>query len=475
MKLAFNPYLPNNEFVPDGEPHVFNDRLYVYGSHDRYGGDVFCMEPYVCYSAPIDDLTDWQYHGVIYTGIDDPLNDTKERRMYAPDVLEHNNHYYLFYGLDTCCTISVAIADNPEGPFSFYGNVHYPDGVVLGTKDTDRNQFDPGVFKDDDGTIYVYSGFSPDPGTIEFIKKTFPDDPNIYKATSDGNWAYRLKDDMLTVDSDLIKLLPGLANSQGTGFEGHEFYEASSMRKYNGKYYLIYSSVNQHELCYAMSDYPDKDFVYKGVLHSNCNLGFDDKPAYYFGNNHGSLVKINDDYYIFGHRHTHTSQYQRQGVAEKITMNEDGTFNQAEMTSCGLNGKPLSCHETYPAYIACVLMSGSGAGELGKVDNELHPRISMDENMESYIVNMQDKAICGFKYFDFKDVGSIRIEVQSTASGMFEVYNDLNQAPIASIQVDDTDTWKWYESLVNIDDGVYPLYFRYIGKGKAKFKEFSIQ
>ena len=32
--LAFNPYLPSYEYVPDGEPRVFGRRLYIYGSLD---------------------------------------------------------------------------------------------------------------------------------------------------------------------------------------------------------------------------------------------------------------------------------------------------------------------------------------------------------------------------------------------------------------------------------------------------------
>lgn len=31
---VFNPYLPSWEYVPDGEPHVFGDRVYIFGSHD---------------------------------------------------------------------------------------------------------------------------------------------------------------------------------------------------------------------------------------------------------------------------------------------------------------------------------------------------------------------------------------------------------------------------------------------------------
>ena len=49
MKQVYNPYLPSYEYVPDGEPRVFNSRLYVYGSHDRFNGTTYCMEPYtVC-------------------------------------------------------------------------------------------------------------------------------------------------------------------------------------------------------------------------------------------------------------------------------------------------------------------------------------------------------------------------------------------------------------------------------------------
>ena len=73
-KQVINPYLPNWEYVPDGEPHVFGDRVYVYGSHDFFGGDVYCMGDYVCWSAPVDNLGDWKYEGVIYRKDQDPHN-----------------------------------------------------------------------------------------------------------------------------------------------------------------------------------------------------------------------------------------------------------------------------------------------------------------------------------------------------------------------------------------------------------------
>ena len=73
-KYAVNPYLPSWEYIPDGEPYVFGDRVYVYGSHDFYNGYVFCLGDYVCWSAPADDLGNWRYEGVIYPKTSDPMN-----------------------------------------------------------------------------------------------------------------------------------------------------------------------------------------------------------------------------------------------------------------------------------------------------------------------------------------------------------------------------------------------------------------
>ena len=59
-KQAVNPYMPSWEYVPDAEPHVVGDRVYVYGSHDIFNGLNFCLGDYVCWSAPIDDLGNWR-------------------------------------------------------------------------------------------------------------------------------------------------------------------------------------------------------------------------------------------------------------------------------------------------------------------------------------------------------------------------------------------------------------------------------
>ena len=59
-KQAVNPYMPSWEYVPDAEPHVVGDRVYVYGSHDIFNGLNFCLGDYVCWSAPVNDLGNWR-------------------------------------------------------------------------------------------------------------------------------------------------------------------------------------------------------------------------------------------------------------------------------------------------------------------------------------------------------------------------------------------------------------------------------
>ncbi len=475
-KQALNPYLPSWEYVPDAEPHVFHDRLYVYGSHDRFAGSTYCMEPYVCWSAPVDDLSDWTYHGVIYTGEEDALNETGKRLMFAPDVVEHHGTYYLYYGLDSAAAISVAVSDKPQGPYRFYGNVHHKDGQIWGLKEGDRKQFDPGVLKDDDGEIYLYSGFSCTPQVLQRIeKKMGTQQAKELNLWTSGNWVVRLEDDMLTLKTEPKMLLPGVSNSKGSGFEGHEFFEASSMRKFNGKYYAVYSSVRGHELCYAMSDYPDHGFVYKGVLHSNGNLGINEEPQYYYANNHGSLVEIRGEYYIFGHRHTNYTQYQRQGVAERLFMNPDGTFDQAEMTSCGLNGKPLLGSGEYPASIACVLQSENGAcKEDVSIDRSRHPAVTQDAKKESFITNVQNGTVVGYKYFMLHRLKAVSVTVKAEHACTVSVRACVDGADLALIRIDACEEWTQFTAAADAADGRSALYFIHHGKGSLCLKTFTL-
>ena len=98
MEQIYNPYLPLTEHIPDGEPHVFGDRLYIYGSHDRAGGTSYCEDHYTVWSAPVEDLRDWRCEGTAYLRSQDPSNEDDKLKLWAPDVAQGpDGRYYLYY------------------------------------------------------------------------------------------------------------------------------------------------------------------------------------------------------------------------------------------------------------------------------------------------------------------------------------------------------------------------------------------
>ena len=103
---------------------------------------------------------------------------------------------------------------------------------------------------------------------------------------------------MLCLKTSPLRLL---FPKEGPGsFAGHEFFEASSIRKYDGTYYFVYSSRLNHELCYATSDRPDGGFAFGGTLVSVGDVGLPGHPdersaSNYTGNTHGGMLRLGDD------------------------------------------------------------------------------------------------------------------------------------------------------------------------------------
>lgn len=478
-KQAFNPYLPQQEYIPDGEPYVFGDRVYVYGSHDRFNFPIFCANDYVCYSAPIDDLSDWRYEGVIYRKNQDPKNRLGLRLLFAPDVaVGQDGRYYLYYAFDFMGMMGVAVSDTPAGPYEFYGHVHYKDGTIWGRRKGDSFPFDPGVLVDDDGSVYLYSGFYT---SVPAIATGF------HKLKNEGGYVLELEADMVTIRTPEKLLFP---KEGELAFKDHEFFEASSIRKYDGKYYFVYSSRHNHELCYAVSDSPTEGFVYKGTLISNADLfidqGMAEKDAKnYIGNNHGGMLKIKDQYYIFYHRQTNQDSYSRQACAEKLKRDEQGNFLQAEMTSCGLNDGPLVGEGIYEARIACNLWSKEGTvrydvGNPKKLLKE-HPYITQDKkdgdaSARQYIANMRDGAVTGFKYFEMAEPVDMTVWVNGRGKGCMRVSDtaDFEKSVCIPVEVAAQEISSFHAKLPEFR-GKSALYFRYEGEGYVNFFQFGLK
>lgn len=525
----YNPFLPLYEYIPDGEPHVFGDRVYHYGSHDKEGGDTFCMLDYVCYSAPVDDLTAWRYEGVIYQAKQDPRYPAPQY-MYAPDVVQGNDgRFYLYYCMGGDYgqggyqgPVSVAICDTPAGQYEYLGVVKNPDGSPM----LKYICFDPAVLNDD-GTIRLYYGTQYDyEERDDFLTNDFylQDEIQMFGRSREEILSYPdsimgpimavLSDDMLTVKEEAKHIIP--YRVKGTSFEAHPFFEGSSMRKVGKKYYFIYSSWQNHELCYATSDQPDRDFVFGGTIVSNGDIGYRGRDTRHklnmTGTTHGSIIEINGQWYVFYHRLTHKSDYSRQACAEKIRILEDGSIPQAEMTSCGLNDGPLSAEGTYPAVIACNLTNGHMPHGSNSVFQISFPNVT-HKGQERFIAEVEDHTLIGYKYFECRDVkqfgityrmeteknrvifdGRYRTDSRSqddenfantysaeeqkaltkpinpdrSTENYFSICCDTPNAEVGRLVLDDVEDWKTIITSVNIPDGIHAFYLVYHGQKKIQ-------
>ena len=484
MKQVFNPFLPLDEYIPDGEPHVFGDRVYLYGSHEEAGGDTFCSLDYVAYSAPVDDLSAWRYEGYIYRTKQNPFYTDELKYMYAPDCVRGNDgRIYLYYcpsgyrgkgGYNN--PVYVAVSDSPAGPFEYYGFVKNADGSVF----DDFVTFDPAVFNDD-GTIRLYYGTYYKPQDDIALKETY----ELYKRIAeyykkpvekvqaakgyiDGPCTVELEDDMLTVKGRAKRVLARRA--EGTEYYDHAFYEAPSVRKIGNTYYFIYSSVKNNELCYCTSTRPDGGFKYRGVIISNGDVGYkgrrDEDRLAFTGTNHGSIENINGKWYVFYHRLTHKSGYSRQACAERIEILPDGSIPQVEITSCGLNGGPLKAEGRYSSAICCNLTNGKMPNAANRICEQDVPCIIQKDGTQ-YITDIGNGTLIGFKYFDFTGATSLSLTVRGGA-GKFEVYTDETLQD--EVLLLPSEKWHCVNAEINFT-GKAALYLKFTGEGKAELSD----
>ena len=293
-----NPILPLSQFIPDVEAHQFSDgRLYLYGSMDICGNNAWCSNQYKVFST--DDMIHFTDHGMSFCTEQEALGIFHGSTLYAPDCIEKDGKYYLYF-----CTVKsgqngvengegVAVSNNPWGPFEKAKPIFIANGDGI----------DPAVFIDDDKTAYLYWG--------QFRLR-----------------GARLKENMCEIDESTLHT--NIINEIE-----HGFHEGSSMRKRNGIYYLVYADDSgglPTRLSYAMGKSPFGPFEKKGI-HID-NIGCDPSAP----NNHGSIAEFNGQWYLFYHRHTHNSHYNRRTCVEPITFYEDGTIHRVEMTTQGIDG-----------------------------------------------------------------------------------------------------------------------------------------
>lgn len=308
--------LVSDIFTADPSAHVFNGRIYIYPSHDieagtpeNDNGDHFDMRDYHVLS--MDSIggmvTD---HGVALDIKDIPW---AGRQLWAPDAAFANGTYYLYFPAkdkQDVFRIGVATSKKPEGPF-------------VPEKEPIKGSYsiDPAVFKDDDGTYYMYFGGIWGGQLQRWNNNTYDANGALRKAEEQAILprVAKLSKNMKSFAEPVkeIKLIGENGNTFTEAQNDKRFFEAAWMHKYNGKYYFSYSTGDTHFINYAMGDSPYGPFTYKGiVLH----------PVEGWTNHH-SIIEIKGRWYLFYHDVQISGKTHLRNVkVTELHYNPDGTI-----------------------------------------------------------------------------------------------------------------------------------------------------
>lgn len=439
-----NPYLPLWEHLPDGEPRIFEDpdhpgkfRVYIIGSHDlRFNS--YCGPDIRAWSAAVEDLSNWRDEGPIFTYPVDGQWDV----MYAPDLVEvkrkdGSKEYYLYphsRGRDR--EAMVAKGNRPTGPFT----------PVNMTKDGTRTL--PGSILGFDPSVYVeYITDRNDPDyKIGFRAYAYWGFQKSFAAELDQNTMYSLRPGTKIIENFIpaSSSYGNIRDQEGTTyphvFPGEDllsfnYFEATSIRKVDNKYIWVCSgysgpdyglSSTNSALRYAYGDSPLGPWKSGGVLVDSRApvLGKDGSTLQTSNsahNTHGSILLINDQWYVFYHRPPRGFGFARQPVVAPITIewdkkpvaeggkvsiraydpySKDNTwtakdtqgneYTGAEVTSEGFHVYGLDPYQYYSAGYACYLSNIETMQDSWDI---------WDNHMP--VTNVGNGHIIGFKYFGF--------------------------------------------------------------------------
>ena len=308
--------LVENIYTADPSAHVFNGRIYIYPSHDTAtgtlendNGDHFNMMDYHILSmdsvgGAVTDL------GVALHIRDIPW---AGRQLWAPDAAFANNTYYLYFPVkdkQDVFRIGVATSTKPEGPF-------------VAEKEPIKGSYsiDPAVFKDDDGTFYMYFGGIWGGQLQRWNNNKYDSAGELRQPEEEGILPRiaKLNKDMKSFAGDVKEIQ--IVDKNGKLFTEKDndkrFFEAAWMHKYKGKYYFSYSTGDTHFICYATGDNPYGPFTYQGVILNPVD-GW---------TNHHSIVEVNGKWYIFYHDVQLSGKTHLRNVkVTELKYNDDGSI-----------------------------------------------------------------------------------------------------------------------------------------------------
>lgn len=299
VKRSGNPLFPG--WYADPEVAYFEGQYWIFPTSSRpYNEQTY----FDCFSSP--DLVTWTKHERVLTN--ESVKWAK-RAMWAPAVIEKDGKYYFFFGANDVHEgevggIGVAVADSPEGPYEDLLGKPLINEIVNGAQPID--QF---VFKDDDGTYYMFY----------------------------GGWRHC---NVVKLNDDFSGLVPFEDGELFREVTPDNYVEGPFMFKKDGKYYFMWSeggwTTANYSVAYAISDSVFGPFKRLDTIISS------DRKVGNGAGHHSVLHTPSDRWYAIYHRRPWTERdgNSRMTCIEEMFFNEDGTIKPVKLTFEGVEADP---------------------------------------------------------------------------------------------------------------------------------------
>lgn len=427
---AQNPII-QTAFTADPAPLVFNDRLYVYTSHDEDDSTWFTMNDWKLFST--NDMVNWTDHGVILSYND---FDWAKRDAWAAQCIERNGKFFMYVPMisktNNKGAIGVAVADSPFGPF------HDPLGKPL--VQSEWGDIDPTVFIDDDGQAYLYWG-----------------NPKLKSV--------KLNEDMISYSGEIVEVPmteESFGKREGNPERPTKYEEGPWLYKRKNLYYLFWPGGPLPEFIgYSTSKSPQGPWKYGGIIMPAEGKSF---------TNHPGVIDFRGKTYFFYHNGALPggSGFTRSVSVQELEFNKDGSIPPFKMT----NGIMKA--------IATVNPYAFNQAEM----------ISWSENVKSYqnkvagvfIKAKKNGAYSSVKNVDFGKDGaatfSARVGTTHNGGVTMDVHLDSLDGPLAgTIKVPMTGGDDRFETVkINVSNkitGTHNLFFVFNGKAEKDIMFFD--
>lgn len=256
------------------------------------------------------DLVHWTKHKQVLSVKNVPW---AAYAIWAPSAIEYKGKYYLFFAANDIQKadtfpggIGVAVSSKPGGPF-----VDALGKPLIGAFYNGAQPIDPMVYRDDDGSVYLYYGGQ---GHCNVVK----------------------------LSSDMTHVVPMADGTMYKEITPTHYVEGPFMIKRRGVYYFMWSEGDwgdsTYGVAYAKSTSPTGPFTRAGKILST-------DPAIANGPGHHSVVHIpnTDEWYIVYHRHPlgTTGPNQRVMAMDRMRFDAEGNIEPITMTKDGPGAVPL--------------------------------------------------------------------------------------------------------------------------------------